>query len=54
MGESSRRQAADKARYRSLYDIDLDDMTPYTLVIDANDLSAEEVYALVETEMGAD
>ena len=54
LGESSRRQAADKARYRSLYDIDLDDMTPYTLVIDANDLSAEEVYALVETEMGDD
>lgn len=47
LAESSARQSADKERYRMLYDIDLDDMTPYNLVVDANDLSADEVFAIV-------
>lgn len=47
LAESSARQSADKERYRILYSIDLDDMTPYNLVVDANDLSADEVFAIV-------
>jgi cytidylate kinase len=47
LAESSARQSADKERYRILYGIDLDDMTPYNLVVDANDLSADEVFAIV-------
>jgi cytidylate kinase len=44
---SQQRQMADKERYRILYDIDLDDMSPYSLIIDADGIDAEEVYSLV-------
>ncbi len=54
LAESSARQSADKERYRMLYDIDLDDMTPYNLVVDANDLSAEEVFAIVHGALNGD
>ena len=47
--ESTDRQSADKERYRSLYDIDLDEMMPYNLVVNANNLTAEEVFSLVNS-----
>ena len=47
--ESTDRQSADKERYRALYDIDLDEMTPYNLVVNANNLTAEEVFSLVNS-----
>ncbi len=54
LAESSARQSADKERYRMLYDIDLDDMTPYNLIVDANDLSAEQVFAIVHGELNGE
>jgi cytidylate kinase len=49
--ESETRQSDDKDRYRLLYDIDLDDMSPYNLIIDATGLSAEEVFELVNNKL---
>jgi cytidylate kinase len=48
---SQQRQMADKERYRILYDIDLDDMSPYSLIIDADSMDAKEVYSLVESSL---
>ncbi len=44
---SQQRQMDDKERYRILYDIDLDDMSPYSLIINADGIDAEAVYSLV-------
>jgi len=52
--QSTKRQSADKARYATLYGIDLDDMTPYSFVVDANNLSAEEVFEIVSSKIGVD
>ncbi|MGB1801810.1 MAG: (d)CMP kinase [Candidatus Thalassarchaeaceae archaeon] len=52
LAESSARQNADKERYRVLYDIDLDEMTPYNLVVNADNLSAEEVFSIVNSAIG--
>ena len=49
--ESETRQSDDKDRYRILYGIDLDDMSPYNLIIDATGLSAEEVFELVNEKL---
>jgi cytidylate kinase len=38
-------------RYRELYDIDLDDMSPYNLVVDADELDANEVFGVVSTAL---
>jgi cytidylate kinase len=48
---SQKRQMDDKERYRILYDIDLDDMSPYSLIIDADDIGADEVFNLVESSL---
>jgi len=45
---SKRRQQDDKERYMGLYEIDLDDLSPYSLVIDADDKDEDEVFRLVE------
>lgn len=39
------RMKADNSRYQSLYQIDMADMSPYTCVIDATDLSPQGVLA---------
>ena len=49
LAKSSARQSADKERYRVLYDIDLDEMTPYNLVVNADSLIADEVFAIVDS-----
>ena len=49
---SKKRQSDDMDRYRELYGIDLDDMSPYTLVVDADELDAEEVFGVVSTVLG--
>ncbi len=47
LNQSKRRQDADKERYMALYNINLDNMSPYTFVVDADQLSAEEVFSIV-------
>ena len=48
---SKQRQSDDMERYRELYDIDLDDMSPYNLVVDADELDANEVFGVVSTAL---
>ena len=45
---SQQRQEDDMARYSSLYGIDLDDMSPYNLVIDADSKDELEVFNEVD------
>ena len=49
---SQRRNYDDMERYRELYGIDLDDMSPYNMIIDADSLDASEVLELVQRELG--
>jgi cytidylate kinase len=48
---SQQRQRDDMARYRTLYDIDLNDMTPYSIVVDADEAGADEVFRIVSAEL---
>ena len=48
---SQQRQRDDMARYRTLYDIDLNDMTPYSIVVDADESDADEVFRMVSAEL---
>ena len=52
LGRSKQRQMDDMDRYMELYQIDLDDLTPYNLVVDADDLDAEGVFNVVNSELG--
>lgn len=45
--ELRRREESDSKRYKDLYDIDIDDMSPYDLVIDTESLSANHVASTV-------
>jgi CMP/dCMP kinase len=45
------RMEADQIRYHNLYEISLDDQTPYNLIINSDTLTADEVANLVETEL---
>ncbi|MEC7703783.1 MAG: AAA family ATPase [Candidatus Thermoplasmatota archaeon] len=45
------RMESDKLRYLQYYDIDIDSMEPYTLVIDANDMDAGSVLSLVKMHL---
>ena len=45
---SQQRQEDDMDRYSSLYGIDLDDMSPYHLVIDADSKDESEVFNEVD------
>ena len=47
------RMSDDQARYETLYDITLDDMTPYNLVVDGDELSPDEVVDAVEAVLNA-
>ena len=38
-------------RYQELYGIDLDDMSPYNMIIDADNLDALEVLEMVQREL---
>ena len=51
---SQQRQIDDKERYRILYDIDLDDMSPYSLIIDADNIGADEVFSIVQSKIGSE
>ena len=46
------RQRDDMERYRILYGIDLDDLSPYNLVIDADEKDEDEVFAIVDANLG--
>ena len=40
-------------RYMDLYGIDLDDMSPYDLILEADDKDEEEVFQLVDQYLEA-
>ena len=40
-------------RYMELYGIDLDDMSPYNLIIEADEKGEDEVFELVQIELGS-
>jgi len=50
--KSQKRQKDDMERYSTLYGIDLDDMSPYSLVIDADEKDELEVFQSVDSELG--
>ena len=50
--KSKQRQSDDKGRYLELYEIDLDDLSPYNLVIEADDKDEDEVFAIVDSKLG--
>ena len=50
--KSQKRQRDDMERYSILYDINLDDMSPYNLVIDADEKDELEVFRAVDSELG--
>ena len=50
--KSQKRQKDDMERYLDLYGIDLDDMSPYNLVIDADEKDELQVYQAVNSELG--
>ena len=50
--KSQKRQRDDMERYSILYDINLDDMSPYNLVIDADEKDELEVFREVDSELG--
>ena len=53
LSASRQRNEDDMQRYRILYGIDLDDMTPYNLIVDADSLDADGVFNMVNSRMGA-
>ena len=50
--ESKKRQADDNQRYQDLYGIDMGKMTPYNLIVDADNIDADEVFRIVSEEIG--
>ncbi len=50
--ESMQRQSDDNQRYKELYGIDMENLTPYNLIVDADDIDADEVFRLVSNEIG--
>ena len=50
--ESKKRQADDNQRYQDLYGIDMEEMTPYNLIVDADNIDADEVFRIVSEEIG--
>ena len=50
--ESKQRQSDDNQRYKELYGIDMENLTPYNLIVDADDIDADEVFRLVSNELG--
>jgi len=50
--KSIQRQSDDKERYMVLYGIDLDDLSPYDLVVDADDKGEDEVFEIVNSNLG--
>jgi len=51
---SIKRQMDDKERYLKLYDIDLDDLSPYNLIIDADEMDANDVFELVYSNINGE
>ena len=48
---SQRRNSDDMERYQELYGINLEDMSPYNMIIDADNLDALEVLEMVQREL---
>ena len=51
LARSRQRQSDDMDRYRELYGMNLDDMSPYNLIIDADEKDEDEVFEIVVNEM---
>lgn len=47
-----RRSARDEARYNEYYELSLEDMSPYTIVLDSTSLTPEQTCQMVLTEIG--
>ncbi len=47
--ELRERERSDADRYREYYDIDIDDLSPYDLVINTGTLSADATFQAVKT-----
>jgi len=52
LSASKQRNEDDMQRYMTLYGIDLDDMSPYNLIVDADSLDAEGVFKMVNSRIG--
>ena len=52
LSASRQRNQDDMLRYRTLYGIDLDDMTPYNMIVEADSIDADEVFRLVNSRVG--
>ncbi len=52
--ENRSRAVSDRRRYLELYDIDISDLTPYSIIIDSTSLSAAEVSTQVLNRMEAE
>jgi len=53
LSASRQRNQDDMLRYRTLYGIDLDDMTPYNMIVEADSIDADQVFNLVNSRIGA-
>ena len=51
LNASLRRNSDDMERYQELYEINLDDMSPYNMIIQADNMDALQVLELVELKL---
>ncbi len=51
LNASLRRNSDDMERYQELYEINLDDMSPYNMIIQADNMDALQVLELVESKL---
>ena len=52
--KSSQRQKDDMERYSTLYGINLEDMSPYNLVINADEKDENQVFEIVNSHLGSE
>ncbi|MGB1467855.1 MAG: (d)CMP kinase [Candidatus Thalassarchaeaceae archaeon] len=50
--KSRNRQRDDMDRYEALYNINLDDLSPYDLIVEADDKNEDEVFQIVNNYLG--
>jgi cytidylate kinase len=52
LNKSRNRQKDDMDRYKLLYGINLDDLSPYNLIVEADDKDEDEVFQIVDKYLG--
>ncbi len=50
--KSRKRQKDDMDRYKTLYNINLDDLSPYDLIVEADDKNEDDVFQIVNNYLG--